>query len=65
MSGSLFPDSRPLAELIEDEGGTYELPPDAPWQFVSVSPMISWVRCDCPWWHRLPFAGRFVHSDLP
>ena len=21
--------------------------------------------CDCPWWHRLPFVGRFVHSDLP
>jgi hypothetical protein len=26
---------------------------------------LSWRRCDCPWWHRLPFAGRFVHSDLP
>ncbi len=26
---------------------------------------FGWRRCDCPWWHRLPLVGRFVHSDLP
>ena len=60
-----FPDSRPLSELIEGEPAVYELPPDASWRFVGVTPMISWQRCACPWWHRLPFVGRFVHLDLP
>ena len=65
VSGSPFPDSRPLRELIEGEPATYELPPDAPWRFMHVSSLVSWQRCDCPWWHRLPFVSRFVHSDLP
>ncbi len=64
-SGNPFPDSRPLRELIEGEPTTHELPPDAPWRFMGVSSLVTWQRCDCPWWHRLPFVGRFVHSDLP
>jgi len=65
VRASAFPDSRPLSELIEGESATHELPPDAPYRFMAVSPTITWQRCDCPWWHRLPFVGRFVHSDLP
>jgi hypothetical protein len=63
-----FPGSQPLSKLIqraEGEAATYELPPDAPWRFMGVTPLVSWVRCDCLWWHRLPFVGRFVHSELP
>lgn len=65
VNSNPFPDSRPLRELIESEPTTYELPPDAPWRFIGVSSMVTWQRCDCPWWHRLPFVGRLVHSDLP
>ena len=57
MSDS-FPDSGPLREFIEGEPAVYELPPDAPWRFMHVSSLVSWQYCDCPWWHRLPFAGR-------
>ena len=65
MESNPFPDSRPLSELIEGEPATCELPPDAPWRFMHVSSLVTWQYCDCPWWHRLPFAGRFVHSELP
>ena len=65
MNDNPFPDSRPLSELITGEPSLTELPPDAPWRFMGVSPQVSWVRCNCPWWHRLPFISRRVHSDLP
>ena len=47
----------------------YTLPEPEPtgtgWYFADVSDQLLWVRCRCPWWHRLPFVSRRVHSDLP
>ena len=45
--------------------GPVPLPDGSPWAFMSLSDQLTWVRCQCPWWHRLPFAARRVHSDLP
>jgi len=57
-----FPGSRPLT--AEECAGHQQISVGG-WEFVSLSDRVKWVRCKCPWWHRLPFAGRFVHSELP
>lgn len=78
MSESPFPDSRPHVEGGPD--APYFSPadllavaatgPDMTGAVVEFEPVpggftLNWYRCDCPWWHRLPLVGRFVHSDLP
>ena len=60
-----FPGSRPLTAADIAACPQPEERPDGLWQFVSLSDQVTWRRCDCPWWHRLPFAGRFVHARLP
>jgi hypothetical protein len=81
VSDNPFPDSRPLtaADIGEPTGWNLYGHPDAEpfafvaagdttnpyYAFVALSDRVEWRRCDCPWWHKLPFVGRFVHSELP
>lgn len=57
---------RPL-RLRVTPGYTAPVPAEAPsgWAFMALSDQLVWEYCPCPWWHRLPFVGRRVHSDLP
>ena len=61
MPGNPFPDSMPLSSLA----GQVEFVYGTPYAVMSVTDQHVWVRCECPWWHRLPFVGRRVHEDLP
>ena len=58
-----FPGCRPLSAadlepLAGDDVSRY-------YEFAAMSDQVTWNRCDCPWWHRLPLVGRFTHSLLP
>ena len=66
-----FPGSRPLTaddialgEMLHAILNP-ESPPGPPYVHMLTSDLVTWSRCRCPWWHHLPFVGRFVHAELP
>lgn len=59
------PLSGPLRLRRVPGSGPVPLPDGSPYAFIGLSDQLIWERCPCPWWHRLPLVGRYVHVDLP
>jgi hypothetical protein len=55
-----------VRQRVTGKTETYDLPPGAgPYATMAISPLITWERRRCPWWHRVPLVRRFVNHELP